>query len=163
MTNATFLAGVAIGLGLVAGLGVVAARTASRRLAVVTVAGRSMEPTLSDGDRLLAVRTPRPLRLGDVVVLEAPYDSDVTVPWHRPPAGPGETNRRWIVKRVAALPGDAVPAAAAGQVPEGETVRAGRLLVIGDNPAESYDSRQIGYVPAERIFGLVVRPLRPGR
>jgi len=160
MMNASVRARVAIGLGLLGGFGLFAARTASRRLAVVTVAGRSMEPTLSDGDRLLAVRTPRPLRLGDMVVLEAPYDSDVAVPWHRPPAGPGETDRRWIVKRVTALAGDAVPAEAAGQVPEGETVPTGQLLVVGDNLAESYDSRQIGYIPAERIFGLVVRPLR---
>jgi signal peptidase I len=124
-----------------------------------------MEPTLSDQDRLLAWRAPRPLRIGDVVVLESPYEAgvlvreDVTIPWQRPPAKPGETDRRWIVKRVVALPGDRVPPVAAGKLPEGETVPPGHLLVVGDNPDESYDSRQIGYIPAERVFGLILRRL----
>ncbi|WP_328989654.1 S26 family signal peptidase [Kribbella sp. NBC_01245] len=144
---------------------------ASRRLALVTVAGRSMEPALADGDRLLAWRRPRrPLRLGDVVVLEAPYPAGVLVreaddgspvppPWQTPPAGPREMSRRWIVKRVAAQPGDAVPASAAGRVPAGTVVPPGRLLVVGDNPGQSYDSRQVGFVPAERVLGLVIRRL----
>jgi signal peptidase I len=157
-----------VGLGVGTLLGFLAARTAGQRLATVTVAGRSMEPTLSDQDRLLAWRAPRPLRVGDVVVLESPYDTGVvvvdgvTVQWQRPPAGPGETSRRWIVKRVVALPGDRVPKVAAGKLREGESVPAGRLLVIGDNPGESYDSRQIGYIPAERVFGLVLRRLSTG-
>jgi signal peptidase I len=154
--------------GLAAGtmLGFLATRAAGRRLATVTVAGRSMEPTLSDQDRLLAWRSPRPLRVGDVVVLESPYDAGVvvvdgvTVAWQRPPAGPGETDRRWIVKRVVALSGDPVPKVAVGKLREGELVPVGRLLVVGDNPGESYDSRQIGYIPAERVFGLVLRRMR---
>ncbi|HET6296626.1 MAG TPA: S26 family signal peptidase [Kribbella sp.] len=159
---------VAAGLGLVTLLAFLGARTARRRLAAVTVAGRSMEPTLCDQDRLLAWRVPRPLRVGDVVVLESPYDAGVvvqegvTVPWQRPPAGPGETDRRWIVKRIVALPGDSVPKVAVGKLLEGDTVPAGRLLVVGDNPDESYDSRQIGYIPVERVFGLVLRRLSTG-
>ena len=159
MRNGRIAAGVGVLLVLIA------TRTARRRLAAVRVVGRSMEPTLSADDRLLAWRAPRPLRVGDVIVLESPYDAGVvvregeTVPWTRPPARPGETSRRWIVKRVAALPGDLVPAGAAGKVVEGETVPSGRLLVVGDNPDESYDSRQIGYIPAERVFGLVLRRL----
>lgn len=153
----------AAGLGGGALLGLLALRAASRRLAAVTVAGRSMEPTLSDNDRLLAWRAPRPLRVGDVVVLESPYEAGVlvregiTIPWQRPPARPGETDRRWIVKRVVALAGDPVPLAAAGKLTQGETVPPGHLLVVGDNPDESYDSRHIGYIPAERVFGLILR------
>jgi signal peptidase I len=155
----------AVGLSCGALLGLLAVRTARRRLAAVTVAGRSMEPTLSDNDRLLAWRAPRPLRVGDVVVLESPYEAgvlvreDVTIPWQRPPAKPGETDRRWIVKRVVALAGDRVPPVAAGKLSESETVPPGQLLVVGDNPDESYDSRQIGYIPAERVFGLILRRL----
>lgn len=156
-----------VGLGCGALLTFIAVRTASRRLAAVTVAGRSMEPTLSDNDRLLAWRAPRPLRVGDVVVLESPYEAgelvreEVSIPWRRPPARPGETDRRWIVKRVVALAGDRVPSVAAGKHSEGETVPSGHLLVVGDNPEESYDSRQIGYIPAERVFGLILRRLTP--
>jgi len=46
----------------------------------------------------------------------------------------------WIIKRVA-LPGR-------------------RLFLLGDNAAESIDSRDFGYVPAERLYGVVVRKLR---
>jgi signal peptidase I len=154
----------AVGLGCGALLGLLVVRTTSRRLAAVTVAGRSMEPTLSDNDRLLAWRAPRPLRVGDVVVLESPHEAgelvnELSATWRRPPARPGETDRRWIVKRVVALAGDRVPSVAAGKLSAGETVPPGHLLVVGDNPEESYDSRQIGYIPAERVFGLIFRRL----
>ena len=143
---------------------------AGRRLALVRVVGQSMVPTLADGDRLLAWRGSRPLRVGDVVVLEAPYPVDVVPstrdgeleppPWSTRPARRGELDRRWIVKRVAALPADVVPLSAAGQVAAGVVVPPGHLLVVGDNPGHSYDSRQVGFVPAERVLGLVVRQLR---
>jgi signal peptidase I len=69
---------------------------------------------------------------------------------------------RWIVKRAAAVPGDpgpreSVPAlrsAAEQRVPPR------RLVVLGDRPDRSYDSRQYGYLAADRIMGVVVRPLR---
>ncbi|MFC0628091.1 S26 family signal peptidase [Kribbella deserti] len=157
-----------VAAGVVA-LGLVAA---SRRLTAVTVTGKSMEPALADGDRLLAWRQPRPLRAGDIVVLEAPYPAGLVVgetadgaleppPWQTPPLARGEMSRRWIVKRVTALPGDAVPPDSAGRVPAGAVVPPGHLLVVGDNRPHSYDSRQVGFVPAERVLGLVVRRLGP--
>ena len=36
----------------------------------------------------------------------------------------------------------------------------GRFVVVGDNPADSHDSRQFGYVLAEGLLGVVVRPCR---
>jgi nickel-type superoxide dismutase maturation protease len=46
-----------------------------RRLDVVEVRGRSMEPTLLPGDRLLAVRLRRPPGVGDVVLAPDPRDA----------------------------------------------------------------------------------------
>jgi signal peptidase I len=90
----------------------------------VVVAGRSMEPSLWAGDRLLVART-RPARAGDVVALRDPRDP-----------------RRVIVKRVAA-------------------VRRGEIVVRGDNPEASIDSRVFGPVPNVAVLGRVVRRYGP--
>jgi signal peptidase I len=114
------------------------------RLRLTTVDGPSMAPGLADGDRVLVRRVPaRALRRGDVVLVAADR------------AG----GRRWLIKRVAALPGDPLPAGvgspAAGRVPEGT------VAVLGDNPDASIDSRDFGCVPADRVFGRMVRRLPP--
>lgn len=104
-----------------------------RRIVVVTITGDSMRPTYRPGDRVFVRRSdPRDLKRGQVVVLERPFAS-------------GD----WIIKRVAALPGDMVPA--------GNVVPPGKLVVLGDNPAASVDSRQFGYCPADRLLGVVIR------
>ena len=111
----------------------------------VTVAGSSMAPTLRPGDRVLVRRTTaRSVRRGDLVVF----------------ARPREQERTWMIKRVLAVPGDAVPRS---EVPvlwgyRDPVVPRGRFVVVGDNPADSYDSRQFGYVRAEGLLGVVVRP-----
>jgi signal peptidase I len=110
----------------------------------VTVHGTSMLPTLSPGDRVLVRRaTARAVRRGDLVVF----------------ARPREATRSWMIKRVLAVPGDPVPRA---EVPtlsgyREPVVPPGRLVVLGDNPADSYDSRQFGYVRDDRMLGVVVR------
>lgn len=38
-------------------------------------------------------------------------------------------------------------------------VPAGKLVVLGDNPESSMDSRSLGYVPGDRLLGVVTRPL----
>ncbi len=125
-----------------------------RHTVVVTVSGRSMEPTLRHGDRLLAVRIrsgageEQRLRVGDLVVL---VDPDAV-------RADGTTGRR-LVKRVAALAGASVPVAAAGVVEAGQLVPRGHLMVLGDNPDVSYDSRRAGFIPADRVLGRIVRPL----
>nr|BFE77516.1 hypothetical protein GCM10020093_001170 [Planobispora longispora] len=77
------------------------------RLFVVTVEGRSMEPFLRAGQRALARRAPRGgVRAGQVIVITRPElgsEAEI-VGWE-----PG----RWMVKRVAAVSGDPVPAALA--------------------------------------------------
>jgi signal peptidase I len=116
-------------------------RGVRRRWLVVTVEGVSMRPTYSPGDRLLVRRGGLgALRRGQAVVVTAVGPVDV-------PA---------FVKRVAALPGDPVPAGI--PVPD-RVVPPGRLLVVGDNPAASHDSRAVGYFPASSVVGVVLRPV----
>lgn len=127
------------------------------RWLTVTVAGPSMLPALRPGDRVLVRRTRAGrVQTGQVVVLDAE-------------SGP-------IIKRVAAAPGDPVPpglgavntglgagpGARGDGVLTGGRVPPGRLVLLGDNPGRSVDSRQHGYYDAAHLVGVAVRPL-PGR
>lgn len=140
----------------------VAARWLRRRFVVADVHGPSMAPTLVAGDRVL-VRTVHPgrIRAGDIVVLErATLDSA----WLLPPASGGWSRREWLIKRVAATAGDPVPAAvvpavAAALGPAGAVVPPGQLVVLGDNAAQSVDSRHYGWLPADRVLGVLHRRL----
>ncbi|MET8048498.1 S26 family signal peptidase [Streptosporangium sp. NPDC005286] len=116
-----------------------------RRFLVVTVHGVSMEPTYREGERLLIRRASlAAVRPGQVVVMADP------VP-------PGQ----WIIKRAAAVPGDPVPGevAAAARAAPGARVPAGCLVLLGDNPAASVDSRRFGYFSGGRLLGVVSRRL----
>ncbi|GGN74790.1 hypothetical protein GCM10010112_45320 [Actinoplanes lobatus] len=116
---------------------------------IAVVDGRSMEPALRAGDRLLIRRcTPAQVRRGAIVVAREPLP---TLPVDRV-----------IVKRVVAVPGDPVPR---DRVPAlrdvaGDVVPEGSLVVLGDNPAESRDSREFGYLDAGHLLGVAVRPMR---
>jgi signal peptidase I len=115
------------------------------RVVVVTVRGDSMAPTLRSGDRVLVRRKPlRAITPGALVVFARPRTSE-----------PG-----WMIKRAIAVPGDVIPR---GEVPTlwsypGNHVPARRLVVLGDNPDESYDSRHFGYVKEDALLGVVQRP-----
>lgn len=121
-----------------------------RRLTVVTVSGHSMMPTLLPGERILVRRTPvRRVGRADLVVF----------------ARPRTAQHSWMIKRVLAIPGDPVPRR---DVPvlwgySEARIPANRLVVLGDNPADSYDSRHFGYVSAEAVLGVVVARLAPLR
>jgi signal peptidase I len=116
-------------------------------LVVVTVTGRSMEPTLHDGDRVLARRVPgRAVRAGQLVVLH----------WPAGVTAPGD----WMLKRVVAVAGEPVPPGALPDpTPPGAVVPPGRLVVRGDNAERSHDSRQLGYLDDRLLLGV----LRGGR
>ncbi len=134
-----------------------------RRLAIVEVCGPSMQPSLTTGDRVLLRRAEMgDLRSGLVVVVEKPQpDGGWAGPLPDWPPG----RKEWLIKRVAAVPGDRRPAA----VPPPDSERSdavvppGMFVVLGDNVARSYDSRMMGYVPAERLLGIMIRPLTERR
>jgi signal peptidase I len=127
----------------------VGARWMVRRLVAVTVTGDSMAPTFANGDRVLVARTsPRRLRVGDVVVAWLPGM----------PSATSERDRPWLVKRVAALPGDPVPPAVCATIGD-ERVPPGQTVLLSDNAEGSLDSRDLGYVSADLVIGRVIRRL----
>lgn len=101
------------------------------------VDGPSMEPTLFAGDCVLVdlwTFRRRPPRVGEIVVVRGPAE-------------------QVLVKRIGPEPyPGADPYPAPVLVPEG-LERA--FVVLGDNAAESDDSRAFGRVPARRIRGRV--------
>lgn len=111
------------------------------RLRVVEVRGHSMNPTYSDGDRVL-------VRCGSA-------RSGRPVVFRRPElAGTVGADVDWLVKRAVATAGQPVPASLAGTVAD-RVVPAGRLLVRGDNP-RSVDSRHFGYVAEADVLGTAI-------
>ena len=138
-------------LGLLVG-GVYAVR---RRLLLIDVVGDSMSPTFADGDRLLVRRTRR-FRVGDVVIAHHQIGGRRTV-------AKGSLATSWLVKRLAAMAGDAVPASVAEAVgADQRIVPPGAVVLLGTH-AESADSRMWGFVPVEDLAGVVIGRLGAGR
>jgi len=136
---------------LAAGAAGAALLCARRNLVLVHIDGPSMAPTLRDGERVLARRIrPGQARSGQLVLLAPP-----AAPGAVRPSAPG---RLWLVKRLLATSGEAVPADLVTLPALGarRTVPPGQLLVVGDNLAESYDSRQEGFIPQARLRAVVV-------
>lgn len=105
------------------------------RLGLVRVRGRSMEPTLFEGDVLL-VRWGAAPRVGDLVVVRLPHQAD-------------GSPRPLGVKRVAAVPDPGNPAG---------------YWLESDNPREGTDSWTFGAVPGAAVLARVAWRLpRPKR
>ena len=102
--------------------------------ALTVVKGRSMEPTLADG-QLILIGKCRPffnrsaLKHGDIIV----FTMD------------GET----LVKRVGYIGGD--------HTPDGQLLPKGFLYVLGDNPPMSEDSRAFGPIAITQVIGRVIK------
>lgn len=99
------------------------------RLTRYEITEDSMAPALRSGDYVFAVRSGPMVRAGDIVIFPHPDEPAMD-----------------LVKRVAARPGDSVERA------DG-TVQLGPddVYVLGDNSAESADSRQLGPIPLSSI------------
>ncbi|MFJ9767625.1 S26 family signal peptidase [Streptomyces erythrochromogenes] len=128
----------------------------------MTVHGLSMQPAYQPGERVLVRRGRVPGR-GGIVVVERPAAGEPH--WARTAAGlgspaEGADGRTWLIKRVAAVPGDVVPSP--GGTPDaGTTSRVPKdsLYLLGDHARVSFDSRQCGFFPYERVLGSVLRKL----
>ena len=121
-----------------------------RFLLLTTVDGSSMAPGLRSGDRVLVRRTKKVQR-GQIAMLGYP-----------PLPSGADTTGQYLLKRVVAVGGDRLdPDWAAPDLVGlgGQVVPAGHAVVLGDNYPESWDSRHYGFVPAERVVGVVVRKL----
>ena len=117
---------------------------------IIIVRGRSMTPTLREGERVLArrVRGER-VRSGDIVILRVPGTST-----------DGTPNQYTAVKRVAAIAGDPLPPFLPPlATTSSEQLPAGHLVVLGDNTWASVDSRTWGLVPAVNVLAKVIRKL----
>jgi signal peptidase I len=126
-----------------------------RRFVVVRVAETSMAPALQPGDRVLIRRGAGGMvRVGRIVVFGQPIDECDAHSDAAPVSG-----TRWMIKRVAAAGGDAVPDEARLAVSGATVVPPGMLVVLGDNHA-SADSRTWGFLPAAAVHGVAVR-LKP--
>jgi len=133
-------------------------------LLVITVVGLSMAPGFVPGDRVLVRRRARgALEVGRVVLLPEPGAPGQTGGRGRADARgtAALTERSWVMKRIAAMPGDAVPPAVRAAVGGASVVPPGMLVVLGDNIAQSADSRLWGFMRADDVLGVVVRSL-PG-
>ncbi|WP_214408625.1 signal peptidase I [Sphaerisporangium fuscum] len=139
-----------------------------RRYMVATVRGPSMEPTLRSGDRLLVRRTKR-VHSGQIVVVRIP--DPPAVEGLPPGVEPGEEDtvpemfdhpgRRLLVKRAVAVAGEPVPRESFPALRDvSETVvPEDALVVLGDNPDTSWDSREFGFVRGAEFVGVMVRRL----
>ncbi|GLY40515.1 S26 family signal peptidase [Amycolatopsis sp. NBRC 101858] len=131
--------------------GLLAAFAARRLLILTTVDGSSMAPALRSGDRVLVRRTRRPRR-GRVALLRYP-----------PLPSGAPAGEQLLLKRVVAVAGDRLPSEWADPDVHGlggTVVPAGCAVVLGDNRPSSWDSRHYGFVPRERVVGVVVRGAR---
>jgi signal peptidase I len=145
--------GAALGVVLVAAAVVAAIGAVRWRYCLVTVRGPSMEPVLADGDRLLVRRCGiRGLRRGRLVIFSEPG-----LARRRPVWLTGAAQNVWVIKRVAALPGDLVPSAVRPAAGGREVVPTGAIVALGGTTG-SRDSRQWGFIPASHIFGVCVGP-----
>ncbi len=136
----------AVPVGTIAVVVLLALLVVRRRLVAVRVTGLSMAPTLWPGDQVLVRRvTADALTVGMVAVVRTP-------PHH------GPATVAWVIKRVAALPGDPIPASVQPAAGGLSVVPAERLVLLSDNPS-GRDSRSWGLVPSGDLLGVVVMRL----
>ncbi len=148
----TFLQPIAVAIVLA-----VAVRSMVR---IYAIPSASMLPTLHVGDHIVVIRDSGP-EPGDVVVFHAPDASDeLMVKRIVARAGDlvGSTNGRLTIGgHVLAEPYLAEAAATGTIVPQ--IVPANCYFVLGDNRGNSFDSRQWGVLPRERLVGRAVMVL----
>lgn len=139
------------------GLAVLASLWISNYYRLAVVSGRSMEPTLTQGDIVL-VKIGESTQRGDIVVV----DSNVL--------------HKRIIKRVIAVEGDTVLISGEEIWINGKLLKEDyikeqydsedtflivppqNVYVLGDNRDNSKDSRMIGFIPKDEVTGVVKYP-----
>lgn len=139
------------------GLAILAALWLSQYYRLAVVSGKSMEPSLSQGD-LVVVRMGGLPQRGDIAVIDS------------------EVLHRRIIKRVVAVGGDTVIVSDGelrinGEILEEEYIKEPYehisdfflvppqcVYVLGDNRNFSRDSRMIGFIPIEEVTGVLIYP-----
>lgn len=147
------------------------------------IPSQSMEPTLLIGDRVLVnkvVYNLRDPRRGEVMVFENPHLAEpdrnpLSAFWHWLTEGLGFSSdpEKDFIKRLIALPGETIEIRGGRVFIDGKrirepylnplrdtsdygpfTVEPGRYFVMGDNRANSQDSRSfLGTIPKDKIVG----------
>lgn len=170
-------------LVLVVGLLVFQALLQAYFIKPFTIPSASMEPTLMQGDRIftnrLSLHFIEPAR-GDIIVFHPPLGAEAarcpTVRVGQPcPVALDDADDDYFVKRVVGLPGDRIsfrggttfvdgrplrePWARVGpcplcDLPEPMTVPDGTVYAVGDNRANSLDSRAWGPVRDRWVIGI---------
>jgi signal peptidase I len=138
-----------IAIACLAGFFTTCLLTLRRSYLVVRVSGLSMMPSLRPGDRVLVRRAdPARLRTGMIVVLRA-------WPGSRSPGA-----SEWLIKRLAAGPGDTVPEIAREGCGNASVVPDGMAVVLSDNKGGG-DSRTWGFASCRQVAGYMIS-LLPG-
>jgi signal peptidase I len=134
---------------------------------IMLVSGRSMEPSIGEGERIFVSK----LAYGAAL----PFSSELFVRWAAPQKDDVVIyvyDNKTVVKRCAAVEGDAVEVtryrltANGASYPQNEAqyrrfrgadaVPADMIFVVGDNLEESVDSRHYGFVSVRNILGKVI-------
>ncbi len=137
---------------------------------IVTVSGSSMEPTLQSGSTVFINR----LAYG----IAKPFGAELVTQWANPKKGDIVLylyNNKMVVKRCEGISGEALDFSKDSEyiivgekqfpLSEGQFQRIkfdtvipeGTILAIGDNPAQSVDSRDYGFIPVKNILGKVIQ------
>ncbi len=137
---------------------------------ILTVSGRSMIPSLHDGDKIFINR----LAFG----IAEPYGSKLLVQWATPKKGDIVIylyNDKIVVKRCLATASDKLEYSKDSEytlkidgkeipltekqyknLKNSDSVPEGYILAIGDNYDESVDSRSYGFVSVRNVLGKVI-------
>lgn len=138
------------------------------------VVGTSMDPTIKDGDWLLAKTDFKDIKRGDLVIMRYPKD-ETKVYCRRVIAVGGDkvTMKYYSNVKITTVFTPGSPKGVdfpAGVIPSGNeygeydaTVEPGTYYVVGDNtvPGGSYDSDEWGLLPRSDITGVVIERTSP--